>query len=433
MALGMILLCGWRNSPAQVFFESPPLEGRIITAIQITGNRVTRPEIILREMHTQTGSTADEDRLQLDLLRVKALGLFNHVEFHLTERADGVILLIAVTEEWYIFPLPFWDFKDNDPQKLIYGFRYRQNNFSGRNETLILSLWEGEDRGFRALHATPWVRGTPNFSRSLDFAQYSTSSRRLALKDLGLEERYASADIHFGKRWTIEGFTEIGARFRLIRGSHPLQLATSGGLDRVLDVRGAVVWDRRDLKIFPRRGFYLEGAVIQGWILDSSLDYQRLQADVRAYYPMSTRISMAGRLQWNPGWGSVPPYDWIVMSGSSPLRSSGLSDEGTSFWGAAWETRMDIWEVRSFTWKKAPIFREYFKNLEYGLSGEVFADFGDAYQSSRQVRWEAVQVGYGAGLLLILPYVDVVRLELCFNPDYSWNAGRFGIKTDISF
>jgi len=351
----------------------------------------------------------------------------------LTERGGPVVLVIAVTEEWYIFPLPFWDFKDNDPQKLIYGFRYRQNNFSGRNETLILSLWEGEDRGFRALHATPWVRGTPNFSRSLDFAQYSTDSRRLALKDLGLEERHASADIHFGKRWTIEGFTDIGARFRLVRGSHPLQLATGGGLDRVLDVRGAAVWDRRDLKIFPRRGFYLEGTVTQGWILDSSLDFQRLQADVRAYYQMNSRISMAGRMQWNAGWGNVPPYDWIVVDGTSPLRSSGLSDEGTSFWGAFWETRMDILKVRSFTWEKAPIFPEYFKNLEYGLSAEIFVDVGDAYQSYRQVSWKATQIGYGAGLMMILPYVDVLRLEMSFNPDYSWNAGKYGLKTDISF
>jgi len=433
MALGTILLGGCPKAPAQVYIDSPQLAGKTIAAIEITGNRVTQPIIILREMHTRPGSRANAEQLDLDLLRVKALGLFNHVEFHLQERDGAAILAISVTEEWYIFPLPYWDFKDNDPQKLIYGFRYRQNNFQGRNETLVFNLWDGVDRGFRALHVTPWVRGTPNISRSIDFAQYSTDSHRLALKGLGLEERHASADIRFGKRWTIEGFTEIGARFRLVRGSQPLQLATSGGLDRLLDVRCAAVWDHRDLRIFPRRGYYLEATAHQGWILDSSLRYQHLQFDARGYQPILPRVSMAGRLLWNPGWGSVPPYDWIVMDGTSPLRSSGLSDEGTSFWGAFWETRLDFLKVRSFTWEKAPLFREYFRNLEYGLSAEIFVDVGDAYQSYRQVGWEAMQTGYGAGLLLILPYVDVLRLELSFNPDYSWNAGKFGLKADISF
>lgn len=432
MAAWALVFCA-SLSCAQVFVESPRLLGKPIDTIEITGNPVTRAEIILREMKTHPGSKANVERLELDLLRIRALGLFSHVEFSLTEREGRSVLVISVNEEWYIFPLPYWDFKDNDPEKPIYGFRYRQNNFRGRNETLVVSLWSGADRGFLFSHNTPWMKGTPGLSRAVDFSQHTTKSGRLAVKDLNLEERHSSAEVRVGKRWTIELFSEIGARFRLVEAGNRLQLATGGQLDRILEAKATAYWDQRDLRIFPRRGFFIGGTFINGWILDGSDRYQRVILDLRGYLPLRKRISGAARFTWQPGWGNVPPYDWIVVSDTSPLRSSNLSDEGTSYYGFSLETRMDLLPLRQFTWEKAPLLPQYFKNLEYGLSAEVFLDAGDAYLQNAAPTWSSLLWGYGAGLLFQLPYIDVFRLELSLNPEYSLREARLSGKVEISF
>jgi len=428
----LLSLAPLRTAQAQLSIDDPALLNQRLDDVRIVGNRITKAEIILREMITQPGSVTDERRLRADLHRVEDLNLFNRVEFRLARLQDQTVLIITVTEEWYIFPQPYWLFKDNDPEQMIYGFRYMQKNFRGRNETLNLDLWNGYDRGFSFAHSNPWVQNTPELSRRVELRHGTAGSRREALKDLGVEERHSSAGVLVGKRWTIDLSSYLGGSFRLIRGEHPLQTASPGMIDRLMELRTGIVWDARDSHIFPRSGVYLEGGVINGWIMNTAQGYRRLNLDARWYYPF-TGWALASRLHWVPGWGNLPPYDWIFMNGTSPLRSARLEDEGNSFYMASLEARVDLIPVRYFTWKSAPLFKQYFRNLGFGLSSELFVDAGDAYFSGHDATRTHMHWGYGGGLLFILPYVDVVRLELSWNPEYSWDATQYSFKTNISF
>jgi len=421
-----------RSACSQVFVEDPSMLGRPISEIEITGNRITQEEIILREMKLRPGVATDEEKLETDLLRVQSLDIFSRVEFHLISRQERPVLRIAVTEEWYIFPMPFWELTDDTPPEAIYGFRYFQKNFRGRDETIIANLWSGADRGFRFFHNNPWMTGTPALSRSVNLYQSTQSSRRLAVKDLDLEERHTVAEVGFGKRWRLELTSEIGAKFRLIQAENPLQLATNGELDRILEAQILAIWDGRDLSTFPRRGLYIETRFINGWILNGSDRYQRLSLDLRTYIPYKN-VSLCSRFLWQPGMGNVPPYDWIIVEETSPIRSSKLSDEGESFLFASLEMRMELYHLRYFTWHGAPHFKQYFRNLKYGLAGELFLDVGDAYQTAKTPTMSSLMGGFGAGLLLRVPYVDVIRLETSWNPEYSFRDARFSWRLGVSF
>lgn len=429
--IGLICFFLSPESFAQVTIENNALLNEPLAAIEITGNKETRSEIILREMESQPCRLTSQVQLRRDQLRVKSLNLFNRVEFRLERRSQGPVLVISVTEKWYIFPIPYWYFKDEKPDQLVYGFRYNQRNFRGRNETLSLDFWSGADRGFRFSHNTPWMENTPQLRRSLELYQVTRESQRAAVK--GLEERASQFALGIGKRWTIKLISDVNLRFRLTEGIDPLQLASGGLIDRILEAEAGSIWDSRDLATFPMEGFYLRGSVSQGWILDNSRKYQKLLLDARSYLPLQERISLASRMILFPGWGYVPPYDWMYLSEGLPIRTGSLTDEGRSFYMLSVETRFELTRLHYFTWKKAPYFPQYFRNLEYGLGAEIFADCGDAYNDERETGFAELKLGYGAGLLLRLPYVEVVRLEFALNPKRSVKEASLGIKSEISF
>lgn len=421
-----------RTAAAQVVIADSSLLSRPIAAIEIDGNRVTEAEIILREMRTEVGIVASLETLQMDQLHVSGLDLFSRVQFSLISRNDQPVLRIEVTEEWYIFPLPYWSLSSDDPTELTYGFRYQQKNFRGRNETLTASLWGGEDRGFMFSHDTPWVKGTPTLTRRIELYQITRTSENLAVRDLNLESRHTVALLSMGRRWTREFTSAAGVRFRLVQADNPLQLAGNGALDRIVEVYLLNVWDGRDLRQLPRRGLYVGTAFIKGYLLSSSQQYQRFSVDLRTYIPYHF-MSYCYRFQWYPSWGNIPPYDWIIVEDTAPIRSALLLDEGESFFMATFETRFDICPLHYFTWHRAPFFKQYFRNLQYGLAAEVFVEAGDVYPSGETPTIHTLMWGYGLGLLLRIPYVDVIRLESSWNPDYSFEDVRFSWKLGVSF
>jgi hypothetical protein len=134
-----------------------------------------------------------------------------------------------------------------------------------------------------------------------------------------------------------------------------------------------------------------------------------------------------------PAWGSLPPYDWTIVKSSNLIRSANLSDEGKSFFLSGVELRFDLLKLRYFSWDGAPLLKPYFRNLQYGLAMELFLDLGDAYQVRREIDWESLLWGYGLGLLVRLPYIDVIRLETSWNPEYAFNRMNWSWKIGVAF
>ncbi|TKJ41835.1 hypothetical protein CEE37_04510 [candidate division LCP-89 bacterium B3_LCP] len=426
------LLTLFGTASAQLHIEEPSLLNRPIADIVITGNYVTDEKVILSEMKTRKGVIPTREMLELDMLRVQGLDIFTRVEFFLLESAGKSVLNIVVTEEWYIFPLPYWSLSDDTPPELTYGFRFQQKNFRGRNETLSISLWSGDDRGYMLSHTTPRLRGNPTLTSSVSLYQITQTSNNLAVKDLDLESRHTVAQFAIGKRWTREFVSGIGCRFHLVRAENPLQLAGDGLLDRIVETHVSTTWDGRDLRQLSRRGLFGSVRYVQGWVLSLKQQYQRFSVDLRSYLPYHF-ISLCSRLQWHPSWGSLPPYDWTIIDDNSYIRSVNLSDEGESFYSATFEIRFDLLPLRYFTWQRAPYFKQYFTNLQYGLAAEIFLETGDAYSISDKTSVDNLMWGYGVGLLLRLPYADVIRLESSWNPEYSFSDVLLSWKLGISF
>lgn len=130
--------------------------------IKISGNKKTKPYIILREVSFRQGDFMLKSELLKRIEEAKHYimntSLFVDVNVYIaSEAADSANVNIDVKERWYLFPLPYfrivdrnfnqwWNEHNRDLKRVNYGVKFNYNNASGRNDKLSLYLVTGYSR-----------------------------------------------------------------------------------------------------------------------------------------------------------------------------------------------------------------------------------------------------------------------------------------------
>jgi outer membrane protein assembly factor BamA len=114
----------------------------VIDSIRFEGNRITRPEVIRRELTLGPGAHADPAELERNRQAVMDLGLFRTVSIESAPQPDGsVALTVKMKEKRFLLPLPRID--TNSDGDLSYGAQLRWANVGGRNHRLNLTVEQG--------------------------------------------------------------------------------------------------------------------------------------------------------------------------------------------------------------------------------------------------------------------------------------------------
>lgn len=136
-----------------------------IQSIHIEGNVKTKEYILLRELPFHKGDLLAKDSL-IEAMRIAEHQLINtslFMEVHVnylpidstsTAPEQAVAIQIQVKERWYLFPLPYFRWVDRNfsewmhnshfsLSRVNYGVNFRQSNFSGNNDKLIVGLITG--------------------------------------------------------------------------------------------------------------------------------------------------------------------------------------------------------------------------------------------------------------------------------------------------
>jgi outer membrane protein assembly factor BamA len=145
----------------------------LINRVLIIGNRLTRDQIILRELSLKPGDLIFNldlpEILDLDEKKLFNTRLFNTVEIRTMELSDSKVdLLIDLNERWYTFPSPIFELSDrnfnewwqnynHDFKRVNYGLRLYQFNMRGRNETLRFIAQFGFQRRFELMYRFPYI------------------------------------------------------------------------------------------------------------------------------------------------------------------------------------------------------------------------------------------------------------------------------------
>lgn len=179
-----------------------------IKRIFLVGNRITRDQIILRELSLKPGDIIYSADLAgtLDLDRKKLINtrLFNTVEIKIMELdAKNIDLVVNLTERWYTFPSPvfeladrnlneWWQNYNHDFRRVNYGLRLYQYNMRGRNETLRLHAQFGFQRKFELLYRFPYIDKKQKHGLSVDLGYLE--SKNLAARTFDHKYIYSKSN-----------------------------------------------------------------------------------------------------------------------------------------------------------------------------------------------------------------------------------------------
>jgi outer membrane protein assembly factor BamA len=390
--------------------------GRVIKSIIISGNSVTKEEVIHRELLFQVGDTLNDSLLAASRNRLQNLFLFNRVEIFEIPEKESVTLLIDVTERLYIYPYPQMQIEDRDWDKLTYGFGFAHVNFRGRNEKLYGEAHFGFKPGFKIGYLNPWVGRDLHLTVGFYAKRYISGHRTL-----DFDERHLSLDFLFGKYWTLEFYSTINLGYDRIRvpGEWSPFMASKRSADEIASLIFQTTLDTRDLYAYPRTGVSYQLTLMQHGILGTDTDYSQYRLDLKQYVSVSD-IIFASRFHLLQTHGDLPFYRTIYFGFGERVRGR-FNDvfEGKHRFLGSGEVRFPLLAERYFDLPSAVIPASSTQDLKFGLYGALFADAGIVWMQQSEFGINNFLSGYGAGLHFLLPYVEVARLELAFDTRYN--------------
>jgi outer membrane protein assembly factor BamA len=260
----------------------------IVDSIEIFGNDITEPEIILRELTFELGDSVTTHMVQYNQERIYSLGIFSKVVILPTEVDETKILRITVDESWYIYPLPLAEIKDRDWKKFSYGFDIIVQNFRGRNEFVRSRFTLGYDKSILLGYNNPYLIWEKNifFDANISYRHVANRSRIAEeLVQTSFEQKFSTLSVSSGKRIGIFHRLSGNLSFNYIETPFFVSgiSASDERIDRIFAIGGAYSYDTRDLAQFPKEGilgilnFQLKGLGI------NNINYQVLNLDFREY------------------------------------------------------------------------------------------------------------------------------------------------------
>ncbi|OJJ23993.1 hypothetical protein BKI52_04850 [marine bacterium AO1-C] len=214
------------------------LEYTVIRAIRISGNKKTKPRIILRELDIKVGDSINSIQLDTTLLinrnKVFNTNLFITVDLLLENRqGNSVDLHIKVKERWYFFPAPlfelvdrnfneWWHQRNRDLSRVRYGIRLTQDNVFGLNQKLELLFLTGFVNQYSISYNIPYIDRAQKtgLGFNVSYTQnkaipYQTEDHQLDFIDSEeiLRERF-SAEVSLRRRSKFYDFHTVKLSYR---------------------------------------------------------------------------------------------------------------------------------------------------------------------------------------------------------------------------
>jgi outer membrane protein assembly factor BamA len=165
-------LCSQNADIQSLQTETSQKKDSIVTigTISLSGNKITKDQIILREIEFTPGEILTDSALTSLILKSRQnllnRSLFNFVTITQKNEDAKANIEVVVVERWYIWPIPiintagrnlnaWWESKDFG--RLNYGVDLRVDNFRGRMEKLNFIIQGGFDQMLAAKWTIPYL------------------------------------------------------------------------------------------------------------------------------------------------------------------------------------------------------------------------------------------------------------------------------------
>ncbi|HEX5214498.1 MAG TPA: BamA/TamA family outer membrane protein [Vicinamibacterales bacterium] len=391
-----------------------PLEGVIVRAVNVAGLRNLTAEFVERHLSTKPGApfhraAVDADRRRLDELRV-----FSSVAIAPRLDRDAVVVDITVAETFRVLPVVV--FRVTDENGLSAGPGVKVIDLFGQGEQLgVATRFGGETALAVTLDSTTITPSTVAWHGG-----FSDTHRRNTVFDF--DEHALTTDVRVshnlsrGLRFGVAGDLTL-----LDTGSSGASLSADG-TDVIPTVGGFLSLDTLDSSTDPRIGTWAE---VQVDHLFGDANSWTLTLDGRRFQRLSARHGLAAfglaTLQSGEVGVSLPTYLQFALGGGNSIRGWDLdSRRGRNQFIASLE----------YTFVAQPVtpFSVADFNFYAGLQVVGFADLGVAWNSSDDFNTSSAIDGYGVGVRFLVPFVDVIRIDVAWGQPGRGAIGYFGVS-----
>lgn len=334
------------NTNAQSLSNADSL---FINEVNLFGNRLTKPKIILRELSFKNGSRIPQHQIDslLNIERNKVLNtnLFNEVEvnYAFTKNAEDTISInISVREKWYFVSLPILEPADRSLtewlfnrgaslNRLNYGFNVKHRNAFGLKQSITATVQFGFQRKFAFRYNLPFIDKKQRMSLSVraqyddnNTVGYITSNHRFveavnqiddASKRRNPITNRVLLGMQLGIRRKFYGSHSFGASFlsttvddtvAFLNPSYFLEGRTN---QKYIQLSYQFRYDRRDFSKYPLKGYLIGFSVEKlGVGAFNDVDVTRLDFTVAKYVNLGKELYFASSLSGKLSTPSVQPY-----------------------------------------------------------------------------------------------------------------------------
>lgn len=384
--------------PGATLAAQQPVPAETIHEIRIHGNAALVDADVLKLAGVAVGDPIGADTLKAIERRLKDSGRFETIEVRkryrsLDDPTDVALVLLVherpgvssanpdvtpIARPWHRLKsrLMFLPIIDDDEYGFTYGGRISTVNLLGIHERLSVPLtWGGTKRA--ALELERVFKRGPLTRITSSVGIWNGENPFFNVDDQRVE-------VKAGAERQITRFFRTGVN--TTRSS-----VSFGALDDRLWTFGAnATFDTRD-PTFPINAVYLDA----GW---SALNVKgqprinRYTSDARGYLRIRGQSVLAARAQYATADGALPPYERLLLGGSSTLRGyRNGSFDGDRLLVTSAEVRAPITSVLS--------------NVKLGVT--VFFDAAKAVDFGERLRDSEWHRGAGGGLFLAAPFVRI--------------------------
>ena len=386
------------------------LAGRRVVEIELLGYRHTRVHVIRRELRTRVGQPLGQATLAADLQRLENLDIFSSVRVQLVaEGADAVRVFYHLRELPPVVPYITYDVTDQDGWS--FGPAVKSVNLFGRDIFLAGYALFGGRTSYLLDLTHPWMFGD-HVSLDLD------ASHIVRQNDFdGFEETSTEFTPRLGTWLGDHSRASVALSYLRFESDLPGHTLSATDIDNLLRVGGSVGYDSRDDWSNPTHGWWAEAQVWKtGGILPGDADFWTLNLDGRRFQPASLGhtlvLSSLLTLQSGRIDRDLPQYMDYHLGGANSLRGYTVDDLGHDLFGKQQLLTTVEYRVPLVAPTEITLFG---MSADLGLGGTLFVDGGLAWTAAEDFDLERARVGVGGGLRLLLPAVDMTRLEVGYS------------------
>ena len=453
-----------------------------ITRVEITGNKLTRPQILIRELDFKVGDSlatssrsrginssdrnfypgdSNELRNRMNYSRENLINtkLFLTVDLSIV-RLDGnrYKLLIEVNERhyWWLFPVaklnaPNFNewLRDIDWTALSMGLFFSHNNLFGLSHQTSLIGYAGKSWAIAAGYKIPWIGHRQKTGLTIVAAYQNLYTVEYASVENKRQMLYAfnsSQEAKFGANLTVRpglyhyGTVKLtGTWIKISDSLHSLDsnyLAKNMTTNSSLSLYTDYYYDSRNSQSYPLKGNLLRVFVEKVGLgfLSKDVDLFRFGIDFHFYQAVGRKWYVAEMVKVETSSGENAPYYYQLnmTHGKDFIRGFDLYTlKGDEMFFCRNNLKYELVKP-SMTKVKEGQEKNKFKAMQYAFYLNVFADAGYSVNKFTDVNPynNKLLFSWGLGLDFVTYYDLVIRFEYAFT-SIGTNGFYFGFGMPI--